>query len=414
MTVGKAWLSTALFLVGLVANLNPALAENKAPSVTDWPAIEEAAKGQTVQWNAWGGAENINAYIDWVGDRMEALYGVSVNHVRLSDTAEAVSRVIAEKAAGRIDDGSVDLIWINGENFVAMKERGLLETPGWATALPNWEYVDVEGKPTVVTDFTVATDGLESPWGMAKLTFWHDTARTAAVDLPDSAKGIASWLKENPGRFTYPAPPDFVGSTFLKQLLAETAPKDIDLSQPATDETFPAATKAMFAMLDEMRPNLWRSGQRHPENYPAMKALLADGEIDILFAFNPAEASSGIAAGELPQTVRPLSFPGGTLGNSHFVTVPFNAANREGALLLANFLISPEAQIRKENPEIWGDPTVLDVASLPEDDRKAFEALPLGVATPSPAETGPVLVEPHGSWQDRLEAEWEKRYVVGG
>ncbi|MCP1198926.1 ABC transporter substrate-binding protein [Notoacmeibacter sp. MSK16QG-6] len=414
MTVGKAWLSAALCLFGLAGSLSPALAENKAPAVSDWTAIEKAAEGQTVQWNAWGGAENINAYIDWVGERMEALYGVSVNHVRLSDTAEAVSRVLAEKAAGRTANGSVDLIWINGENFVAMKERGLLETPGWATLLPNWKYVDVKGKPTVVTDFTVPTDGLESPWGMAKLTFWHDTARTEAGQLPHSAKEIADWLKDNPGRFTYPAPPDFIGSTFLKQLLVETAPEKIDLSQPATDENFAAATKTMFAMLDEMRPNLWRGGQRHPENYPAMKALLADGEIDILFAFNPGEASSGIAAGELPETVRPLPFPAGTLGNSHFVTVPFNAANREGALLLANFLISPEAQIRKENAELWGDPTVLDVASLPEDDRKAFESLPRGPATPSPEQTGPVIVEPHASWQDRLEAEWEKRYVVGG
>ncbi|RLQ89292.1 ABC transporter substrate-binding protein [Notoacmeibacter ruber] len=414
MIVKKYCRIASFVFVGVLATIGSAFAQNKAPAVSEWEAVEAAAKGQTVQWNAWGGAENINAYIDWVGERMEELYGVSVNHVRLSDTAEAVSRVVAEKAAGRTEDGSVDLIWINGENFVAMKERGLLETPGWATDLPNWQYVDVENKPTVVTDFTVSTEGLESPWGMAKLTFWHDTARTDEASLPHSAKEIAAWLKDNPGRFTYPAPPDFIGSTFLKQLLVETAPDDIDLSQPVTDESFEAATKTMFAMLDEMRPNLWRSGQRHPENYSAMKSLLADGEVDILFAFNPAEASSGIAAGELPESVRPLTFPAGTLGNSHFVAIPFNAANREGALLLANFLISPEAQIRKENPDIWGDPTVLDVARLPEEDRASFEALPLGPATPSPAETGPVIAEPHATWQERLEEEWEERYVVGG
>jgi putative thiamine transport system substrate-binding protein len=47
----------------------------------------------------------------------------------LTDTAEAVARVVAEKAAGRTEGGSVDLIWINGENFAAMKEQDLLFGP---------------------------------------------------------------------------------------------------------------------------------------------------------------------------------------------------------------------------------------------------------------------------------------------
>ncbi len=178
-------------------------------------------------------------------------------------------------------------------------------------------------------------------------------ARTP-TELPHAARDIAAWLEDHPGRFAYPAPPDFTGTTFLKQLLVETAPMAIDLSKPADDESFAAATGEMFRLLDEMRPNLWRGGQRYPANYPALKTLMGDGEVDLLFAFNPAEASSAIAAGELPATIRPLAFPGGTLGNTHFVAIPFNAANREGALLLANFLISPEAQARKENPADLG------------------------------------------------------------
>jgi putative thiamine transport system substrate-binding protein len=37
-----------------------------------------------------------------------------VQQVNLKDTAEAVTRVVSEKTAGRDRDGSVDLIWING------------------------------------------------------------------------------------------------------------------------------------------------------------------------------------------------------------------------------------------------------------------------------------------------------------
>ena len=74
------------------------------------------------------------------------------------------------------EGGSVDLIWINGENFAAMKNAGLLYGP-FAESLPNFRFVDVEGKPTVRSDFTVPVDGLESPWGMAQIVFIYDTAR---------------------------------------------------------------------------------------------------------------------------------------------------------------------------------------------------------------------------------------------
>ena len=114
----------------------------------------------------------------------------------------------------------------------------------------------------------------------------------------------------------------------------------------------------------QLNPLLWRKGKAFPQNYPAMKQLLADGELDIIFAFNPAEASGAIAAGELPDTVRSFIFPGGTLGNAHFVAIPYNAAAKAGALVLADFLLSPEAQAHKQDPKVWGDPTVLDMARL--------------------------------------------------
>ena len=79
------------------------------PAWADWPATLEAARGQTVYWNAWGGDARTNAFITWVGQETARLYGVEVVHVRLSDTTEAVSRVISERAAGQDAGGSVDM-----------------------------------------------------------------------------------------------------------------------------------------------------------------------------------------------------------------------------------------------------------------------------------------------------------------
>jgi len=378
---------------------------------SDWAKIEEAAKGQKVYWHAWGGDDRINAYIDWAGSQLSEKYGVEFNHVKVSDTANVVSQVVAEKAAGKNEGGSVDLIWINGENFASMKEQGLLFAPDWTTKLPNWKYVDFENKPTITNDFTIATDGLESPWGMAKMVFFHDTAKEKTV--PDNINELLAYAKENPGRVTYPLPPDFIGSSFLKQALSELVEDASVLQKPVVDAEFEGVTAPLFAYLDEFHKSAWREGKTFPKSYPDMLQLMADSEIDIAFAFNPAAASSAIQNDELPDTVRSFMFSGGTLSNTHFVAIPYNSAAKEAALLLANILISPEAQLRKQDPEVWGDPTVLNIASLSADEQKAFNEMDLGVATLPPSEWGPALPEPHASWMSRIEEEWQKRYASG-
>ena len=385
---------------------SPALAVDPG----NWEKVEADARGQTVYFNAWGGAQNINDYIAWAAGVVKERYGFDVVHVKLDDTANAVAKVVAEKAAGKDANGSIDLIWINGENFASMKRQNLLLSPGWADKLPNWQYVDYANKPTITTDFTIPVDGLESPWGMAKMVFFHDTAREGK--MPDSFAELVEWTKAHPGRFTYPAPPDFIGSSFLKQALSESVADPKILLKPVVESEFDTVTAPFFAKLDEMHPNLWRSAKTFPKNKEALRQLLADNEIDIAFAFSPAEASNAIANNELPDTVRSFVFSRGTLGNTHFVAIPYNASAKEAALVFANFLISPEAQLHKQDPAIWGDPTVLDIDAIPDDMRQAFDKLDLGVATLKPSELGPTLNEPHASWMTRIEEEWTRRYGV--
>ncbi|MDX1710712.1 MAG: ABC transporter substrate-binding protein [Rhodovibrionaceae bacterium] len=377
---------------------------------SDWSDTLAEAEGQTVYWNAWGGDDRINAYIDWTAERVEERHGVEVVHVKLGDTAEAVSRVLAEKQAGREEGGSVDLIWINGENFAAMKRQNLLHGP-WVEDLPNFAYVDVDGKPTTTVDFTVPTDGLEAPWGMAQMVFMYETANVQ--DPPGSMHDLLAWAKANPGRFTYPQPPDFLGTTFLKQALIELTPDGSVLQKPVEEADFEAASAPLWPYLDELHPVMWRSGRVFPQNGPGQRRLLADNEIDFAVSFHPAEASGAIADGELPPTIRTFVLDGGTIGNTHFVAIPYNASSKAGAKVLANFLMSPEAQARKQDPEHWGDFTVLDVAELPPEAKQRFAAIDYGVATLTPEELGQPLLEPHPSWMERIELEWARRYAAG-
>ncbi len=378
----------------------PALAQ--APS--RWAEIERQARGQTVYFNAWAGSQNINAYLQWAGVEVLARYGLTLAHVKITDAAEVVKRVRAEKAAGKRNTGTVDLVWINGENFLTMKREDLLFGP-FAQNLPNFAYVDVHGKPTTVRDFSEPTDGLEAPWGMAQLTFFADRQRVPAP--PRSMTGLLAFAKTHPGRVTYPRLPDFHGTTFVKQALLELSPDTQALYRPFTPGAFANASAPLWAYLDALHPQLWRAGKQFPQNSGAVRQMMADGELLLAFTFNPNEAANEIAARRLATSVYSYQFDKGTVGNTHFLAIPFNARAQAGAQVLANFLLSPEAQARKADLSVWGDPTVLAMDKLPAPERARFGAR---VAPGQVEQARPTLPEPHGSWVEPLEKAWLKRY----
>ena len=374
-----------------------------AQSGSAWQAIESRARGQTVYFNAWAGSERINAYLQWAAGELQRNHGVTLEHVKITDTAEVVKRVRAEKAAGKAD-GSVDLVWINGENFLAMKREALLFGP-FAESLPSFQYVDVAGKPTTRIDFSEPVEGWEAPWGMAQLTFFAD--RKKVPTPPRSMAAMLEFARANPGRLTYPRPPNFHGTTFVKQALVELNPDRSALYKPATPQTLAAATAPLWAYLDALHPLLWRAGKQFPQNSAAVRQMMSDGELLLALTFNPNEAANEIAAKRLSDSVYSYQLSGGSLGNTHFLAIPFNAKAREGAQVVANFMLSPLAQARKADIAQWGDPTVLAVDKLPASERARFSA----AALPGQVEqTTPTIPEPHGSWVDPLEKEWLRRY----
>ena len=317
-----------------------------------------------------------------------------------------VSRVLVEKAAKKYENGSVDLIWINGENFKSMKGHKLLYGP-FAHKLPNFRFVDIN-KKTLQYDFSTPIDNMESPWGMAQLVFLYDTAKLTTH--PKSMEDLLTFSKKTPGIFTYPAIPSFHGTTFLKQVLYEVIKEPQVLQQKLVLSQFQDITKPLWDFLDTLHPFLWRKGKIFPANASKMQHLLNDSEIFISLNFNPNFASNAIENGELPETVRTYVHTSGTIGNAHFLGIPFNSSAKEAAMVFADFLLSPAAQAKKADPKIWGDPSVLNIAKLENQDKMLFEKIPKGIATLTPEELGQVLPDLHVSWVQALEKEWLKRY----
>lgn len=356
-----------------------------------WKEVEQQAKGQTVYFHAWGGSQEINRYLQWANSQLQQQYGVTLKHVKVTDISETTTRLIAEKAVNKNDNGSVDMVWINGENFKSMKDNQLLFGP-FVDQLPSWQYVD-KSLP-VEKDFSVPTDGLEAPWGVGQLVFIHDSQ--TLKNPPVSYMEMLSYAKAFPNRLSYPRPPEFHGTSFLKSLLIELSNEDPALSQPLTDEAFQSVTAPLWAYLDDFHKVAWRGGKQFPAGTAESIQLLDDGQLDLAISFNPNAVYSAQVSGKLAETTNAYAMEYGALSNIHFLAIPWNANAKAGAKVAINFLLSPEAQSRKGDINIWGDPSVLSSEHL------------TGTAKNIPQFKS--VSEPHPSWQGALEKEWLKRY----
>ena len=372
-----------------------------------WQQTLDQAVGETVYWHAWGGDPRTNNFIVWVGEQTEALYGVKVKQVKLSTTAEAVTQVVAEKAADQTTKGAVDMIWINGPNFLAMKQQQLLHGP-FVRQLPNAQYLDLSPNSAASVDFTETVAGLEVPWRLARFVFIIDSKRVKKAPL--SMAQMLTWAQANPGRLTHPVVNNFMGTTFLKQALIELTAEPGVLQQPATEASFAKATAPLWRWYDALKPFLWRAGQSFPENESIQQQMLNDGELDIAMAFDPAAAAAGIASGLLPDSARVLVPSQGSLGNISFVAIPFNASHIAGAKVVANFLLQPETQAHMQNIDVLGSFSVLDPTKISTQQAQVFAALPTSEALPTLTDLGPTLLEPHASWTSKLKQHWIQRY----
>ncbi|WP_101960019.1 ABC transporter substrate-binding protein [Vibrio harveyi] len=357
----------------------------------EWQKIEQQADGQTVYFHAWGGSQEINRYIQWVGKELKSRYNVTLNHVKVTDISETTTRLIAEKAAGKNSGGSVDMVWINGENFKSMKDNQLLFGP-FVEGLPSWQYVD-KTLPVDV-DFSEPTDGLEAPWGVGQLVFIYD--EETLHNPPSSYAEMLSYAKAFPNRLTYPRPPEFHGTSFIKSLLIELSNNDPALQKPVTDESFKTITQPLWAYLDEFHKVAWRGGKQFPGGTAETVQLLDDGQIDLAVTFNPNAVYSAQSSGNLADSTKAYAMDAGALSNIHFLAIPWNANASAGAQVAINFLLSPEAQSRKGDINIWGDPSVLSSQYL--------------TGTAKNTQQFKSIAEPHPSWQAALEKEWLKRY----
>ena len=349
-------------------------------SDASWEEILEAAKGTTVTFYGWGGDENRNNWLNTtVADYVKEKYDISLEVVGMN-IDDILAKLSGEKQAGS-KNGSIDMIWINGENFYSAKENGLLYGP-FTHQLPNMEaYIDMED-PETLSDFCMPIDGYEAPYAKAQMVMYADTAVTP--DLPTSAEELMAFCQANPGKVTYPALPDFTGSAFVRNIIYEICGWEQFQTMEADYNTVKAAIEPALEYLRQLNPFLWNEGKTFPDSSTTVDAMFADGELVMNMSYGPFSVATGIATGLYTETTQTFVFDNGTIGNTNYMAVAFNSPNKAGAMVVINAIISGEIQLT-QYAQLRELP-VVDTDKLSETEKAAFGAVDLGKGVLSQAE----------------------------
>lgn len=368
-----------------------------------WEEIVEAADGGEVNWWMWGGSEVINRWVnDVVAPGLMEEYNITLNLVPLADATEFVNQVFGEKEAGVDEDGAVSIMWINAENFRTMKEGELLYGP-FAEQLPNAEYHTWDER--TMTDSGVPTEGMEAPFAQFQSTFAYDMARS---ENPETIDDLVQWIKDNPGRFTYSAPPDFVGSRFVRTICLDLVGGSV--ATPFDQELFDEKWPACWDLLNELEPYLWREGETYPESMQAWFDLFAQGEVDMAFNTGQANWQFDIEAGRYEDTIRPFVLEDASYASNTYIAIAYNAPMAP-AVVAANHIMSPEIQFRMLSDLYWIP--MIDVGGLPDDAKAEFAAFEFPPAILDPAILqANAIPQFHASWYVPVEAGWTENVLL--
>lgn len=398
-----AAIGTVLLLLAAACGTSGGATAATAPNPGDWASVLAAAKGQTVNWYMYGGDDILNTFV--AGYLTDALKkdGIGLRQVRIADTADAVNAVLGQKQAGKTRGGSVDAIWINGENF-ATGVQAHLWSCGWPRDLPNSRYIDFTD-PAVTTDFGVPVDDCEAVWQRADSALVYDSGKLSPADVA-SVSSLLAWAKTHPGQFTYPALPDFTGSMAVRTILYDTIGGPAALAGPFDPAKYSAAATRLWQRLNAIAPTLWRGGATYPQTEDAVEKLYSDGEISAFFTYGPGAIGARVNRGLFPTGTREAVPSIGNIANDSFLAIPANAAHQAAALVLANLLQDPYTQLALYRAE--GIHPGIDLSKTGPALQAMFTAVPVSPSVLSlSALTAHVQPELAAGYITRVEADWK-------
>lgn len=379
--------------------------KKKDPVKLSWDEILRQASGQTVNFMMWQGDPQINKYINgFVIPSVKEKFGITLK-TSAGQGNQLVSILMGEKEAVK-KSSEIDMCWINGETFYQLKQIDALYGP-FVSKLPNSALIDFNN-PFIQYDFQTRVNGMECPWGNVQLCLIYN--KNKVPNPPKNRIDLENYVKQNPDRFTIPN--DFTGLTFLKSLLIDFAGGGASLAGPFDEAKYQNYSGQLWQYLNRIKPFFWKSGKTFPNAVAPMHQMFSQGELYFTMSNNDGEVDNKVTEGTLPAFARSYVLDAGTIQNSHYLGITKNSNHKSAAMVVINFMLSPQAQWEKQKSSVWGDGTVLDLNKLSAGEKAAFSSLQKRVYGPDrDAIQAKALMELAPEYMIRLNDDFRK-YVI--
>lgn len=360
---------------GTNVTLNVSGNSEKSLQDMSFDEIVEQARGTKVTFYGWGGDEYRNKWLsNDIAGALKDKYDLQLELVPM-DIDQILNKLSGEKQA-QSDKGSIDMIWINGENFFTAKENGLLYGP-FLEQLSSYEnYVDTKDSETLY-DFGYPIEGYEAPYGKAQIVFLGDSAKTP--ETPANTQEFFEYVKKYKGQVTYPALPDFTGSAFVRNVIYDISGYEQFMDMPADKEIVRKAVAPAMEYLRSLNPYLWNEGKTFPATSTEQENMFADGEVVFFMSYNPYSVATRIADGVYADTFRSYLFDKGTIGNTSYMAIAGNAPNKAGAMVAIDYLMSAEGQA-SQFAALKTLP-IVDNDKLSDEEKQQFASVDIGKGT---------------------------------
>lgn len=242
------------------------------------------------------------------------------------ETAKITAAAVLHKNPG------VDLI--DGGFVTTLGAAGLLyrPTPG---LLPNIKDVNK-------TVLTAGKGGIPYRGSSVLLAYNSKNVPTPPKTLDE----LLTWIKANPGKFTYNAPSGGGSGYSFVQTVVDKYLSDSD-RKTLVQVAAPDLESKWAQGLETLRQlNKYTYGQNgtYPANNAETLKDLATGLVDMGSVWSD-QFASAIKAGTMPSNIKvaQISNPSFT-GGASYLGIPNSSLNKVGARLLANWVLSPAAQ----------------------------------------------------------------------
>lgn len=189
---------------------------------------------------------------------------------------------------------------------------------------------------------------------------------------PKTLSDLLSWIKAHPGKFTYNTPDSGgAGQSFVTTVLDQNVPA-ADRAKMVTSYV-PDLEKDWnkgFATLASLNSDIYQKGVYPNGNNQALD-LLSSGQIWMTTVWSD-QFITGQKHGQIPASIKytQISNPSFT-GGAAYLGIPKASPRQEGALELAKWLLTPNAQALMSD-SVAGYP-VIDLNKLPANVQKQFK-----------------------------------------